>query len=72
MKKGNKVRCLFTEFDAGVTKGQTYQVVCGEGDYGRDSKGILENNEFEFIDDDGDVRYDVFPCSVFNKWEIVE
>jgi hypothetical protein len=73
MKKGKKVRCLFTQFDIGVTKGQIYEVVAGEGDFGRDSNRILVNNEFEFIDDDGDFSYDLFPRRLSNnKWEIIE
>lgn len=77
MQKNQKVK-LVSGGGYSYTVGGIYPVIAGEGDADisitSDSTPIPEMNDFQFniVDDDGDIRFCVFPQDVFNIWEIVE
>lgn len=69
MKKGQVVKCIYAG-EPEFTVGQLYTLTAGEGD--TDKFGcVMDSREMMLIDDDGDERYDVYPSSALNEWELV-
>lgn len=69
MSKGQVVKCVHAG-ESEFTVGKMYTLTAGEGDTDRFGC-IMDSQEMMLIDDDGDQRYDVFPRSALNEWELV-
>lgn len=72
---GDKVRQI-SGYQEGTHIGGEYEVVASTGDPFRTISGhlcdeICEDGEFFLVDDDGDIRYQVFPDDAFTGWEKV-
>lgn len=75
IKKGEKVKQVAGS-QAGTAIGEVYEVVAGDGDSwlnldGTLDDGVCSDGEFFLKDDDGDIRYQVYPEDALTKWEKV-
>ena len=73
MKKGDKVLLACSTFNCqklDLTIGKQYEVTHGEGDIDK-YDGVLDETEFQFIDDNGELHYS-FIGSYGLTWWIVK
>ena len=71
MKKGDNVKCVSCEHSDYLTAGKIYEVTHGCGDLNK-FEDVIDGDDFQIVDDEGDTILDGVTFNVHAIWELVE